>query len=408
MLFSKPLRAIGIDIGSHSVKAVQMSKNGGRLRIEQAGYALVDSNQVNLDPLGAQADALREAVRSMNLNKATFVGALPGQTAVIRYPRLPDMTANDLSEAVAREASQNIPYELADVFLDWTLLDRETESEKAMLRILLVAAKREVIDSRAQIAAAADLQFTTLGVDSLALVDAAEACDMLRSGESVALLNLGATSTSIHFVKDGISNFIRDINWGAREMIQAVAKGRRCEFQEAERLLSEMTEHAGPETAAPEEPGDFLDVPLPDDEPISLAASPLDPLDDELPEAPMAAPSFRSQTPIGTAQQEQPVEALLAQPLGRLVSEIQRSFSFYEQHLYQRRVDRLILSGGAVHLPVVRDTLAVELGMEQVEVANPANGALGMNGERETMPLLQRPSQFMVAVGLAARGASEL
>ena len=59
---------------------------------------------------------------------------------------------------------------------------------------------------------------------SLALADAAEGCDFLRIGETVAMVNIGLSSASIHFIKDGVSNFIRDVSWGSRELIQAIAK----------------------------------------------------------------------------------------------------------------------------------------------------------------------------------------
>lgn len=73
-----------------------------------------------------------------------------------------------------------------------------------------------MIESRVQIASEAEINYAVLGVDSLALADAAEGCDFLRVGESVALINLGASNTSIHFIKDGKSNFIRDVNWARK------------------------------------------------------------------------------------------------------------------------------------------------------------------------------------------------
>ncbi|MBN2308832.1 MAG: hypothetical protein JXR94_07685, partial [Candidatus Hydrogenedentes bacterium] len=73
------------------MKTIQVSRSGGRLRLEQAGYALVDRSQYNMDPTAAQADAVREALRKIPLVQSLVVGALPAQTVVIRYPRLPDM-----------------------------------------------------------------------------------------------------------------------------------------------------------------------------------------------------------------------------------------------------------------------------------------------------------------------------
>ena len=156
MRFTKPKKALGLDIGTHSVKAAQMSRVRGRLRVEELGYALVDRDQVSVDPVAAHADAVREAVRGMQVSQSMVVGALPGQTAVIRYPRLPDMPYSQIAEAIETEAGQSIPYDLSEVYLDWFHLDTVDEGDERMLRILLVAAKHAVIESRTKIAEAAD------------------------------------------------------------------------------------------------------------------------------------------------------------------------------------------------------------------------------------------------------------
>ena len=65
MLFSKPNKTVGLDIGTHSVKAIQLAKVSGRLRVERAGYALVDRNLASTDPIAAQAEAVREALRNI-------------------------------------------------------------------------------------------------------------------------------------------------------------------------------------------------------------------------------------------------------------------------------------------------------------------------------------------------------
>lgn len=418
MLFTKPKKCIGLDIGTHSVKAVQMSRSGGRLYVDEVGYALVDRNQVNADPTAAHAKAVKEALLSLPVTQSMVVAALPGQTVVIRYPRLPESAKNNLADAVQKEAGQNIPYDLAEVVLDWTLLE-DTEDPgqtQKQLKVLLVAAKHEVLDSRLQILQAADLQLSVLGVDSLALADAAEACDLLRVGETVALINIGLGSASIHFVKDGRSNFIRDVSWGARELLQTIAKERRCDLDEADRLLRAAStgEEEAPEPAKAPEPPKAEAVPAaapaanPFDDPFgentppaAPVASLLDPLDDE-----PAAPSVVGRG--GIPGKQKPLRESLTAPLARMVSEVRRSFDYYEHQLYERPVDRIILSGGIAGLPLLRDVIAEELGIEAVEVANPAASALHLGDDFATTELQQRPAQFMVAIGLAARGMAEL
>ncbi len=409
MLFSKPSKAIGIDIGTHSVKAIQMSKAGGRMRVDQAGYARIDPNKMNIDPLLAQAEALAEAIRNMPLPQSLVVGALPGQTVVIRYPRFAEMPLAELAVAVEKEAGQSIPYELSDVFLDWTVLDRVIEAGETKLKVLLVAAKHEVIDTRVQVAQTADVKFGILSVDSLALADAAECCDFLRVGETVALVNLGASTTSIHFIKDGMSNFIRDVNWGARELIQAIAKATRCDYVEAERQLLEFSadkNHPSEEAPLPSPENAYVAEAEPPPESAPVGGSMLDPFDDELDamaEVPQKPPSPAAAPAAATGLAD-----ILATPLGRLVTEIRRSFDYYEHQLYEKPVDRLILSGGAAHLGLLRDTLREDLGMDQLELADPARSRLHFSNEREVARMQENSAPFMVALGLAARGMADL
>ena len=410
MRFTKPSKAIGLDIGSHSVKAVLMSRSGGKLRIEDAGFALVDRNQVNVDPVAAHANALREAVRTMQLNQAMMVGALPGQTVVIRYPRLRGAAIEKMDAAIEKEAGQNIPYDLSEVFLDWSLLEEEGEGDDKQLKVLLVAAKHEVIDSRVQIADAADVAYTVLSVDSLALADAAEGCDFLRVGETVALINIGASSASIHFTRDGVSNFIRDISWGARELIQAISKARRCDYAQAEKILMNLEEEL--EQRAKQEAAMKQTAPALPSSPSGGGSSLLDPLEDELGGlgAPLGDNSALGEldTPMAAkSEQEADLRDVLAAPIARLVSEIRRSFDYYEHQLYEKPVDRIILSGGIAHVSLIREALHEDLSIEDVSVADPTSGAITI-GKHVADEFRQHPAQFMVAVGLAARGAAEL
>jgi len=393
VLFSKPKRAIGIDIGSHSVKSVQMSRSGSRMRLDAAGYALVDRNQFNLDPVAAQAAAVRESLSSLVETQSLVVTALPGQSVVIRYPRLANMPEDELQEAIEREAGQHIPYDLSEVFLDWTLLDTVAQTDDKLLKILLLAAKHELIDARLQVTQSAEVTTAIMSVDALALADAAEACDGLNAGETVALINIGYSSVSIHFVKDGVSNFIRDVSWGGRDLIQAISRARRCEMEEAERMLLAFAADGGNE-AAPES-----EQQSEESESAMPTSSLLDPLEDEPGAGETAKPAPASVKPL---------EEIMSNSLAKLVSEIRRSFDYYEHELYESPVNRLVLSGGVTSIPLLQNTLGEELGIKDVEVANPAESLLQLGDRRAVKPVVERPAQFVVAVGLAARGAAVL
>ncbi len=420
MGFTRPKKAIGLDIGTHSAKAVLMSRYGGRLRVESALHVHLDRSLVNNDPVGAQALATREAVRTMPAGQCLVVAALAGQSVVVRYPRLTNVPKDQLENAVSREAAHNIPYDLNDVFLDWSLLDEvKGEATTQQLKVLLVAAKHEVIDSRMQVLSAAEVQCGVLGVDSLALADAAEACDFLRVGETVAIVNIGLSAACVHFIKDGVSNFIREVNWGAREMVQAIAKDRRCSYEDAVRMLEEYQYTAPPLPVAV----DADDIPMaqeiPAAEPVrpASASSLLDPLDDEAFEMTRGASTGRrpSERPAGAdpfaAQatiQQRELADVLAPSLTRMATEFRRSFDFYEHQLYEQPVTRIILSGGVATMGLVREALQYELGVDDIESARPDESALLFGDDESVRDLLEQPAQFMVAIGLAARGMADI
>ncbi len=415
MGFTKPKKAIGLDIGSHAVKAVLMSRVSGRLRVDQATCAMVDRNELNADPVRAQITAVRNALEPLPILQSHIVAALTGQTVVVRYPRLTDVAKEQLTSAVEREAQSNMPYDLSEVFLDWVVLEEYQEDERRQLKVLLVAAKHEEIQNRLQVLRGADVQCGALTVDSLALADAAEACDFLREGETVAIINVGLTSSSIHFIKDGVSNFIREVGWGGREVIQAVAKGRRCPYEEAIEAV-ESFEYNTSDTDVPEALEALeTEIGITDDDDVPMAGDPfadmgsggslLDPLDDEMDAASGKTPPPAAMT---LERKTQRIEDLVAAPLNRMGVEFRRSFDYYEHQLYEQPVDRIILTGGLADFPLVAETLKDELGFGVVEIANPMESALLLGEGNTHVELEQRPAQFMVAVGLAARGMADL
>lgn len=419
MYFTLPKKAIGLDIGTASVKAVQMGRSGGRLVVEEVAYAPIDRSQFSADPTTAQGVAAQQALEYLSPKKAMIIGALQGQSVVIRYPRIPETTPAQLEAAVMKEAANNIPYDLNEVFLDWYVLDQFEENSRRQMKLLLVAAKHEIINSRMQVAQVGGFQFHMLGVDSLALSDAAEQCDFLRVGETVALVDIGLTSSSIHFVKDGISNFIRDVNWGSREMIQALMKEYRCDYEKAQKYLyqsGDITSGAIFEKSN-EEPEHVSLTEEDSIDPFAADAgsggSLLDPLDEELGGASLGLdPAPQSNRGPRAASGSEPSAAKIrdsvASHLSKLVTEIRRSFDYYEHQLYERPVDGLILSGGIAHLPILTTTLIEDLGIENVDVANPTNSALVLGNQVAIEPMIAHPAQFMVAIGLAAKGMAEL
>ncbi|MFC1734694.1 type IV pilus assembly protein PilM [Candidatus Hydrogenedentota bacterium] len=361
-------KAISVDVGTFAVKALQISKSGDSFQIEKSSLAQINQDDYAQDPELAQTSATAAALEGFATKNTFMIGALPGQSVVIRYPRLPQMPEDELQAAIETEAGQSIPYDLEEVTLDSLVLDTVAEGGENLQRVLLVAAKNEVIESRMRIFDDSGIEPYVFSVDSLAVADAAEFERQFEGVHSVALVNLGANTTNIHFCKDGISNFIRDISWGGQELTTAIQRALRVVYEEAEQMKKDFAE---------------ADIAPPD-------------------EAPAASPALEPDGGAGAATLEEAVQPIIA----RLVGEVRRSFEYYEQQLYESPVEKVILTGGVAAFPLVAHSFIQSLGIDNVVVASPATG-FTLSGEAAAV-FNENPAQFAVAVGLAVRGTQEL
>jgi len=413
-MFAKPGRSVGIDLGTHSIKVVELALSAGLPAVSRAAKVQLDPAQMIADPVIAEVTALRSALSEFEPAGAVYISALSGQSVVIRYPRLPKMPEEEIPGAVEIEAAQNIPYEMEEIVMDSVKLEEVTENDRTLFKILLVAARRELVDARLAVLRQAGVHPHVLGIDSLALTDAISMAGGLPPDESVALINVGATTTNIHFCRDGISSFIRDIAWGTREVNTAIQRAYKLEAEAAEQMI----ELAGRRPTVPAS-ADSAAVPKP-------AVSPLEPLPGEVgapgdstaePEPEESAGVPPAAGPSGTQSTQHMPAAAESRPyvdeqmfaavrpsVMRLVGEIRRSFDYYEQQLYERGVNRVILSGGGAEFMPLRDIVAEELGTTSMEVANPIGEQILVVNDEATRDLLDHPAQFVVAIGLAGRG----
>lgn len=395
--FSRPKKTIGIDLGAHSVKALQVSKQGRKIYIEEAGYAEIDSELSVADPIKASTDALLNALAGFNPKQSYIVTALPGNTAVVRYPKITIKPNETLTTAVQRESSQHIPFDLNEVFLSWDVIKKETEEQK--VQILLVAAKNDAINSRLRIFQACDISCSVFDIDSIAVFNAIERCHLLHPEESVAIFDIGYSSSSIHFVRDMKSVFIRDLMWGAKDILDAIVKERRCDFKQAEKDLISASKEAkiehpeAVEVAAPEVEGTEEVI-------VAEPVSPLEPLDEE----------FGIDQPIAEMVSFTPksIREIMVSPMNRMVSEVRRSFDFFEHQLYEKPVQRIILCGGVSCYPLIGETLVEEFNVDTVEVADLTTSEVILSHSKSLEIFKEHSAKFAVAFGLAARGLSEI
>lgn len=393
-MFSNPKVAIGIDLGTHSVKAVQLSKFGESAKVDKAVLLNLNVNGSEERRMEATVGAMRTIAATFDMKKAVLAAALPGEDTFIRYLRFPQMPPEELRSSIELEADQNLPYDLSELMMDSVVLEEITERNETIIKVLLVAAKNEVVDQVLSYFHGVGLSPTIIGVTTLAIADAVEANGGFGQDETVALINIGASSTNIHFCRDGVSSFTRDISRAGNDLTAAVQKLLKVDHAEAERMkigygrakFEESTEN-------------LLDT-------LETHA-----IGDDTSEAPSAGDEYEEAVtePMGQDKSDDASRIVNATrpALSRLIGEIRRSIDYYEKQLYEKNVDKLVLSGGSALFPGLDQSLADATGVP-VEIVDPVQMFIVDESSPEVASLMENRAQFNVAVGLAARGIETL
>lgn len=399
--FTRPKKVIGIDLGNHSVKTIQVSKYGKKVYIEEVGYADIDFEMFNTDPVKAQCTAIELALEEMDRNKSLIVCGLPGNTAVVRYPKITLREGERLEDVILREASQYIPFDLNEVYLSWDIIEENPSAEVKQVQTILVAAKKDVINSRLNVLEEAKIQCSVFDIDSIAVFNAIQASNLMRPNETLAIFEVGFISSSVHFVRDCKSIFIRDLGWGAKDILDAISREKQCDFRYAEKIFVESAADILPHPEAPvveaiEEQPENEDIVIPEE------AVPVEEFQEEGEES---AYSYHLSTHTG---REKSIREILLSPMNRMITEIKRSFDFYEHQLYEKPVERVILCGGASCYPLIGETLVHELNVDTVEVVDLVNDNFVFSNSQTIKLFKNHSAKFSVALGLAIRGLEEI
>src|SRR5437868_1544241 len=162
---------VGLDIGSASIKAVTLKKRRtGWSLISRAEVVVKAQDGVSADPL-AVSEAIRQLFDTLKLKRARVTAALSGQAVVVKRLTLPAMSEKQLAEAIPFEAEQYVPFDLADVQLDYQLLGPTSAEGVKAVDVLLVAARRDRIDDRAAIIGQAGQRATVMDLEAFALAN---------------------------------------------------------------------------------------------------------------------------------------------------------------------------------------------------------------------------------------------
>ena len=235
-MFLSKKELVGLDIGSNTVKLLELKSVKGGYQLKNIGEALLPKDAIvnkiidNYDAVSETMAALFSDLRVKTKNVAISIS---GHSVIIKKVSLPKMSENELRESIPWELEQYIPQSIHDVNYDYQIMPGETP--EGNIDVLIVAAKKDVTNSYVSVVREAGLNPVVVDVDVFAL----ENMYMVNYPESdglVSLVNIGASVTNINILKDGISVFTRDITTGGNLYTEWIMKETNAGFEEAELL----------------------------------------------------------------------------------------------------------------------------------------------------------------------------
>jgi type IV pilus assembly protein PilM len=344
--------AIGLDIGSSAVRAVQMERSRrGTLRLTHRGEVALPSGAVvdgDVVEPGVVTDALRGLWKRAGLRQRTVAVGLASQRVTVRQLDLPDLADAELGDAVRLQAQDQLPIPAEQALLDHVVVERyAVADERRNVRVLLVAAERDMVERLLAAVTAAKLRPALVDLDAFALIRSL-APSLAESGQVETIVDVGASVTKIAVHRGGNPLFVRMVGLGGGGATRAL--------QEVLDLGWEEAEAAKLEASAAMAAGADLD---PDDERARV----------------------------------------LNDGVQRVITEVRRSLDFFGAQHRDVAVKRAVLSGGASLMPPLADRLeaVLELPVEPGAPLAAVDVAGRARGDAQTSP-----DPFLsVAVGLA-------
>jgi len=227
---------IGLDIGSHSVKVCELKKTDTTYSVVTLGSIILPEGAVSdgtLHDPEVVGRAVRELLANLNIKHKKIAISISGYSVIIKKIHLTVMEEKQLEEYINAEAEQYIPFDIDDVYLDFQDLKTNTASSDKT-EVMLVAAKKEIIDDYLNMLQGLGLQPVVVDVDGFALENIYESTH--PQNESVALIDIGASKMNINIISNGISVVAKDIVLGSRQITEQIADTFDISTEEAEAL----------------------------------------------------------------------------------------------------------------------------------------------------------------------------
>ncbi len=343
--FLRKKDAVAFDIGSNSIKLVQMNQTKKGWELTKLGMAelppeaIVDGSIIDSMTV---TNTLKDLIKEHGVKVKDAVSSLTGHSVIIKKVSFPAMTEEELADSIQWEAEQYIPFPITDVNIDFQILGADTEG-RGQMDVMLVAVKKDVINDYTNVIKEAGLNPVVIDVDSFALENMMEINYPVSPGENIAMVNIGASITSISVIFGGLTIFTRSIPMGGNQFTEEIQRQLNVSFKDAEEMKT-------------------------------------------------------GKKPEGETQVSPAVESIAA----NLTFEVKRSLDFFLGGSQGSYVNKIYLSGGGSRAAGLKDLMQEKTAIP-VEVVNPFKNIEADPRRFDKEKLKDSAPFFGVAVGLATR-----
>ncbi|MEO8199467.1 MAG: type IV pilus assembly protein PilM [Gemmatimonadota bacterium] len=237
-LFGRKRTTVGLDIGSGLIKLVAISHGSGEPILTKVAFTTVVDDAIvegEVMDTGIVADAIRGLMASAGIKTKQVVIAVGGRDVIIKKIAMERVKEAEARQLIRWEAEQHVPFDMENVELDFQILD--PEGEGMQMNVLLVAAKRELVENKMALLSQAGLTPLIIDVDAFALHNAFQLNHPDAMQGVVGLVNMGHETTNINIMEDGVPVLTRDLPLGTRRFREDLQRERGLSAEEADKLL---------------------------------------------------------------------------------------------------------------------------------------------------------------------------
>ncbi|MDQ3817547.1 MAG: pilus assembly protein PilM [Acidobacteriota bacterium] len=230
---------VGVDIGSSSVKAVELQGKSGNLQLISLGYENLQTDSIvdgQIMELNDVSNVINHIFREHQIKTDRIAAGVSGHSVIVKNIVVPQMSADELEESIEWHAEEHIPFDISDVSLDYQV----TGSSPDALQVLMAACKRDKIANVKQAIQLSGKQPAIIDVDAFALQNCYEVNYKPQPGQIVALLNIGASTMNINILNGNRSVFTRDVSVGGNQYTSLLQKELNITREQAEAVKRGM------------------------------------------------------------------------------------------------------------------------------------------------------------------------